>query len=123
MKVQLAVSDFVVRQTLQRMLADQPDVVVLHDPGDAAAADVFVVDADGDHDDACAMIRSLKRVHPRTRAILVMMQPTAEAVQAALSAGASGVVSRAQPPRELLGALRVVAHGGSYLCPDVVPVS
>ena len=123
LKVQLSVSDFGVRQTLHRMLSGEPDVVILHDPADAGAADVFLVDADGHYDDACSLIRSVKRVHPRTRAVLMLAQPSPAAVHAALGAGASGVVDRGQPAREIVGALRVVAHGGSYLCPNVVSVA
>jgi DNA-binding NarL/FixJ family response regulator len=117
-KVQLAIADVSLRQSLCALLQQEPDMVVLPSTpsSDDVGVDLVLVDGDSRAAPADDLIRSLKKTQPRTRAIILVAQATAESIQAALGAGACGVVEKRQPPRELLGALRVVAQGGSYLC-------
>ena len=118
LKVQVALAEPAERRMVCGLLEAEPDVVILPGvaPADDATADVLIVD-DGGAQRGCALIAAVKRAQPRTRAIMVIKEATADAIRAALTAGASGIVTRDQPPRELLGAIRVVAQGGSYLCP------
>lgn len=120
LKVRVAVSEPAARRMVCGALESEPDVVILPGTPDSDdAADVLIVD-DGRQREGCALIEAVKRSQPRTRAIMLVAEATADAVRTALFAGASGIVAKAQPPRELLGAIRVVAQGGSYLCPNVV---
>lgn len=118
LKVRLAISDVSLRQTLCGILEQEPDLVVLPSTpsSDEVGADLLLVDHEPHAAEAYEVVRSLKRTHPQSRAIVLVAQPTGESIHAALSAGASGVVAKTQPPRELLGAVRVVAGGGSYVC-------
>jgi DNA-binding NarL/FixJ family response regulator len=115
LKVRVAISDVPLRQALCGLLEREPDLVVLTTTpsSDDVGADLLLVDSEPA---ARELIRLLKQTHPRTRTIVLVAQPTGEAIHAALSAGAAGVVAKAQPARELLGAVRVVAQGGSYVC-------
>ena len=119
LKVRVAVSEAATRRLVCSLLETQPDVVVLAGAADGgdSPADVLIVDGAPHQPGACALIETVRRAQPRTRAIILLAQPTSDAIHAALTAGASGIVARAQPARELLGAIRVVAQGGSYLCP------
>lgn len=118
LKVRLAIGDLSLRQTLCGLLEQEPDLVVLPSTpsADDVGADLVLVDGESQPAAAGELIRGIKRTHPQTRVIMLVGQPTGNMVHAALSAGASGVVAKAQPPRELLGAVRVVAQGGSYIC-------
>jgi two-component system response regulator DegU len=122
MKVRLDVSDPLLRQALLAVLDAETGfgIVAARVGGKEVAADLLIVDSSSAEPSVCDRIRSVRRRQPRTRAIVVMTQPTGESIQSAIAAGASGVVSRTQPMRELLGAIRVVAQGGSYLCPNVI---
>lgn len=123
LKVRLAIADVSFRQTLCTLLEREPDLVVLPSTtsSDVVEADLVLVDGEARAVAAGELIRSLKQTHPRTRAIMLVAQPTGDSIHAALSAGASGVVAKTQPPRELLGAVRVVAQGGSYVCLSAGP--
>lgn len=122
LKVRLAITDVSFRQTLCRLLEREPDLVVLPSTtsSDVVEADLVLVD-EARAVAAGELIRSLKETHPRTRAIMLVAQPTGDSIHAALSAGAAGVVAKSQPARELLGAVRVVAQGGSYVCLSAGP--
>lgn len=118
LKVRLAISDVPLRQTLCDLLDQAPELVVLPSTSSSeqVGADLLLVDGEAHAADAYELIRSARRTNPHSRAIMLVAEPTSESVQAALSAGASGVVAKSQPPREVLGAVRVVAQGGSYVC-------
>lgn len=120
-KVRLSVSDPTLRELLCRELEQDAELVLLLSARYSVAADVLVVD-DERRPEAVTLeaIAAAQREHPDTRVVLLAAAPTAESVQAALAAGASGVVARSQPMRELVGAIRVVAQGGSYICPGLV---
>ncbi|HEX4457616.1 MAG TPA: hypothetical protein VIA18_06580 [Polyangia bacterium] len=125
LKVRLLIGDLSLRQTLCGLLEQDPDLVVLPSTPSAndIGADLVLVDGEANLAAAVELIRSTRATHPGTRMMILVGQPSIENVHAALSAGASGVVAKAQPPRELLGAVRVVAEGGSYICASVATTS
>jgi DNA-binding NarL/FixJ family response regulator len=66
---------------------------------DDAGADLLLVDGEANAAVAAELIRSVKRMQPRTRAMMLVGEPTRENVHAAFGAGASGVVSKTQSGR------------------------
>ena len=122
LKVRLALSNAPLRNALLQSLEQEGDVVILPAVArtDEAAADLLVVDAAPHGADTLELIRSVRRSQPRTRAIMLLERATDDAVRNAIAAGASGIAVATQPLRELVGAIRIVAQGGSYLCPNIV---
>jgi len=126
LRVQLVSAEPQLRQGLRLLLERNSDLVVVGEAsgaadaraGGAARPDVVVID--GDLSDAYAIAAAVKARRPRGRVVMLSGRPTRESAAAAVSAGAAGFVSKLQPPRELVGAIRAVASGGSYLCPEVV---
>jgi DNA-binding NarL/FixJ family response regulator len=70
--------------------------------------------------DDLALARRVKVEAPRARVVLYATSPGAELLLAASVAGVDGVVDKAAPTFELLGALRAVAAGEPAI-PDVGP--
>jgi DNA-binding NarL/FixJ family response regulator len=118
LKVRLLIDDLSLRRTLCDLLEQDQDLVVLPSTpsADGVGADLVLVDGEADVSAAAQLIRSTKAAHPETRTMMLVGRPTNENMSAAFGAGASGVVSKVQPPRELAGAVRLVAQGGSYIC-------
>ena len=129
-RVQLIAADLPLRESLRTLLDRESDMVVVCEAGDAHSArigvaatrpDVVLLDAELDGDDgALGVLRGLKAETPRTRVVVLAGRPSEESAIAALSAGASGYAGKLQPMRELVGAIRAVGAGGSYLCPNLV---
>jgi len=83
----------------------QPDVVLL---------DVLMQGLDGI--DAC---RQIKSVRPDTRVLMLTSHDAAQAVEAAVLAGASGYLLKNGGREDLLKGIRAVAQGESLLSPSV----
>lgn len=61
------------------------------------------------------VLAGLKLEQPKLRVLILSMQPEEEYAQRALKAGASGYVSKASEPQELIHAIRRVLAGGRYV--------
>lgn len=125
LKVQL-VADLPLREALRTLLDREEDLVIIRETPDgdtrAPRPDLIIIDGDLEHDGALATVRATKADRPRSRILVLAGRPTQPFVLAALTAGASGIVSKVQPRRELVGAIRVVGSGGCYLCPDLITI-
>lgn len=62
--------------------------------------------------------RRIARQHPLVRVLIVSAYDDEEYVRGALEAGAAGYLSKAAPGRELVDAIRAVAHGSVVLGPS-----
>jgi DNA-binding NarL/FixJ family response regulator len=117
-----------VREALRQALAQEDGVTVVAEAGDGQTAvdcvrqwqpDVVVLDIglpDVNGIEVAARIRKLKL---RTRIVALSAYTDSRFVTQMLRAGASGYVSKAAAGNELVGAIRSVAAGGSYLSPEV----
>jgi DNA-binding NarL/FixJ family response regulator len=119
------------RQALRTLFDREPDLVVVAEADGTESAcarvasappDVLVVDADLCASNALELTRAVKARSARARVLLLAGHPTPDGVHAALLAGASGVAGKVQPPRELVGAVRVVGQGGCYVAPRMITV-
>jgi len=114
-----------VRSGLSRVLADLPDAVVacaVADAGELAArrtrADVLVLDAYPVHG---AVGDPLPAVPVGGRAIVLCPPDTPVDLAAGLRAGVHAYLTRDAEAAEVLTAVRIVAAGGAYVCPELAP--
>ena len=132
LKVQLVADEPQFRQALRALVERESNLVVVAESRGVADTparlqrvrpDVIIIDGDAGDGGASALVEARRR-NRRVRTLMLYGRPTPDAVQSALAAGASGVAGKVQSPRELLGAIRAVGRGGSYLCrPSTVPAA
>ena len=128
MRVAVADDHPVVRDGLVAMLHAEPEFEVV---GQAAsgteavslverlAPDVLLLDLEMPGLDGVGVLRRLRELGSRTRAIVFTVFDTDERIIAAVEAGASGYLLKGVPRAEIFSAIRVVHGGGSLLQPVV----
>ncbi|HVV19272.1 MAG TPA: response regulator transcription factor [Pseudonocardiaceae bacterium] len=110
------------------VLESQPDMKVLGEAGDGAAAVRLVAELDPDVvlmdvrmpvlDGIDATLR-IVRDHGRSRVLILTTFDLDEYAFAGLRAGASGFLLKNVPPEDLLSAIRTVASGDAVVAPRV----
>jgi DNA-binding NarL/FixJ family response regulator len=119
-----------VRTGFRMILADEPDIEVVGEAGDGAAAidaarrlhpDVVVMDIRMPVLDGVEATRRLvrDRALPDARVLVLTTFDADEYVVEALRAGASGFLLKDVTPSDFVAALRVVAAGDALLAPGV----
>jgi len=119
-RVLLVQDQVLVRARFAVMLGSQPDLTLVGEAADGAAAvrlarecpaDVLVMDVRMPGTDAVAATREICRAAEHPRVLILTTFDLDEYAFAALRAGASGSLLRSAPPEELLSAIRRVHHG------------
>jgi DNA-binding NarL/FixJ family response regulator len=77
--------------------------------------DVAIVDLSLRSGNGLDLIKRLSVAHPRVRTLVLSMHDEIVYAERALHAGARGYVMKEMAPREVLTAIRDVAHGGRYV--------
>jgi two-component system response regulator NreC len=95
------------RETIGRVLADRPDVLIL---------DLSMPDLDG-----IAVIESVKPRLPKMKILILTVHEDQGLLRAALQAGASGYVLKRAAESELVAAIRSVLRDEVYVDPSMVP--
>jgi two-component system response regulator NreC len=95
------------RETIGRVLADRPDVLIL---------DLSMPDLDG-----IAVIESVKPRLPQMKILILTVHEDQGLLRAALQAGASGYVLKRAAESELVAAIRSVLRDEVYVDPSMVP--
>jgi two-component system, NarL family, response regulator NreC len=123
-RVLLADDHVTVRHGLKLIIDGQPDMAVVAEASDGAAAigqaatlkpDVVVMDISMPGMTGLVATRKLKALQPHV-AIITLTRHTDDAyLQELLRAGASGYVLKQSAPSELLQAIRAASGGGQYL--------
>jgi DNA-binding NarL/FixJ family response regulator len=117
-----------VRDGLRLILEREPDIDVVGEAADAAAAialaatrkpRVMVVDITLGGSDGIILLRDLTGRHPGIRLIAVTMHEHQETVRQAFLAGAAGYVVKGAPSADLIAAVRAVARDQQYVHPVV----
>jgi DNA-binding NarL/FixJ family response regulator len=128
-RVLLADDQALVRGGFRSILEGQDDIEVTGEAADgleaidqamAASPDVIVMDIRMPRMDGIEATRRLvgdERV--RARVLMLTTFDHDEYVYEALRAGASGFLLKSAPPRELAGAIRIVAAGEALLAPEI----
>ena len=116
-----------VRAGFAMVLASQPDLEVVGEAADGAAAvrlarecpaDVMVMDVRMPGMDGVAATREICQAAGRPRVLILTTFDLDEYAFAALRAGASGFLLKSAPPEELLYAIRSVHNGDSVVAPS-----
>jgi DNA-binding NarL/FixJ family response regulator len=130
-KVLIADDQAMVRQGFGALLAAQPDLLVVGDAADGAAAvretrrldpDVVLMDVRMPVMDGLEATRQLMSGRPvdgRPRVLILTTFDLDDYVYEALRAGASGFLLKDAPAADLVQAVRVVAGGEALLAPSV----
>jgi DNA-binding NarL/FixJ family response regulator len=92
-------------QALSLLSGTRPDVLIL---------DIGLPDVDG-----ISLLGDIRRVSGETQVIMFSCQADEASVRMAVDAGASGYLTKATGPRELVEAVRMVRRGQVALSPDV----
>jgi len=126
-RVILADDHAVVRAGLKAVLGVAKDILVVGEASngrDAVAmaqrldADVVVMDLSMPDMDGTAATKALTAAGARTRVLVLTMHAEDEYLVPLLEAGASGYLVKSAADRELVDAVRAVAHGDTYVQPS-----
>ena len=114
----------VVRSGLRELLAAEPGIEVVGEAGSAAAAlallpelrpDVAVLDVRLPDGDGVLVCREIRSMMPATACLILTGYTDDWAMTGAVMAGAAGYVSKQAAAQDLVGAVRTVAAGQSFL--------
>ncbi|MEU6428084.1 response regulator transcription factor [Microbispora sp. NPDC046973] len=128
--IRLAVVDdqALVRMGVRLLVEDEPDIDLVAEAADGAAAvaavrrwrpDVVLMDIRMPVLDGIGALRRIVAEAPATRVVILTSFDLDDHVFDALRAGASGFLLKSAEPDEMLRAVRVVAEGESLLSPAV----
>jgi DNA-binding NarL/FixJ family response regulator len=124
LRILLADDHVTVRHGLRLLIDSQPDMTVVSEASDGAAAvrnavalkpDVVVMDISMPGMNGLAATRALKEQRPAVAIVTLTRHGDDAYVQELLRAGVSGYVLKQSAPAELLQAIRAAAGGGQYL--------
>jgi two-component system NarL family response regulator len=118
----------ILREALRLTLAREPGLEVVGEAGDAREAlaaarelkpDVVVLDIGLPDLSGLEVAARLRRLDGRPQVVALSAHADKRFVSEMLRSGAQGYVTKSAPSEELVRAVRAVAGGGSYLCPEV----
>jgi DNA-binding NarL/FixJ family response regulator len=124
LRILLADDHVIVRHGLKLLIDGQPDMTVIAEVSDGAAAvqravalkpDVIVMDISMPGMNGLAATRTLKQLSPDAAIVTLTRHSDDAYLQELLRAGVSGYVLKQSAPTELLQAIRAAAAGGQYL--------
>ncbi|HEX2781909.1 MAG TPA: response regulator transcription factor [Gemmatimonadaceae bacterium] len=130
-KVVLADDHAVVRAGLKAVLAAARDITVVGEAGNGREAvamaerlapDVVVMDVSMPEMDGTAATKAITAKGLPTKVLVLTMHAEDEYLVPLLEAGASGYLVKSVADRELVSAVRAVAHGDSYVSPSAARV-
>jgi DNA-binding NarL/FixJ family response regulator len=116
----------VVRRGVRELLDAEPDITVVGEAGTAAEAlarvpasrpDVAILDMRLPDGDGIGVCRDLRSDYPDLACLILTSFGDDEALLAAIMAGASGYLLKQIRGSDIVGAVRIVAAGGSLLDP------
>ncbi len=126
MRVLIADDHGIVRSGLRLLLERQPDIQVIAEAADGAAAreiavrerpDLAIIDVNMPKLTGLQATREIKQQAPEVAVLILSMHDDERYLFEALKAGASGYVLKAQADTDLLAAIRAVQRGEPFLTP------
>ena len=114
----------IVRQGFKQVLSETADLVVADEAGNGQEVlslvarrdyDVILLDISMPGKNGLEVLKELKAVNPRIPVLILSIYPEEQYAIRALKAGASGYLTKASAPDELISAIRKVSRGGKYI--------
>lgn len=114
----------VVRQGVKQILAEVGDMTVKDEAQNGPETlkkvgeheyDVVLLDISMPGRSGLEILEDIKAQYPKLPVLILSMHPEEQYAVRALRAGASGYLTKASAPQELIGAIRKVAGGGKYV--------
>ncbi|MGA3279484.1 MAG: response regulator transcription factor [Smithella sp.] len=114
----------VVRQGVKQILADVKDMAVKDEAQNSSETlekvlqhdyDVVLLDITMPGRSGLEVLEDIKNQRPKLAVLILSMHPEEQYAVRALRAGASGYLTKASAPQELIGAIRKAAGGGKYV--------
>ena len=130
-RVLLADDHDVVRMGLRALLGSSPGIEVVGEAADGARAlelartlapDIVIMDLSMAGMDGLAATRAITAAGLPTRVLVLTMHDEDEYLVPLLEAGAAGYVVKSVAGAELLGAVRAIAAGRSWVRPEAAPL-
>lgn len=130
LRILLADDHVTMRHGLKLLINTQPDMMVVAEANDGAAAiqraaeclpDVVVMDISMPGMNGLTATRSLRALQPRVAIVTLTRHSDDAYLQELLRAGVSGYVLKQSAPMELLQAIRAAAAGGQHLDSALTP--
>ena len=127
-RVVLADDHPIVREGLRQLVNSQPDMLVVGEAADGEAAcriarelnpDVLVMDLSMPMISGAEATEIVRRDCPHVRVLALTAHEERLYLTQLLRAGASGFVLKRSAAAELVGAVRMVASGGTYIDPSI----
>jgi DNA-binding NarL/FixJ family response regulator len=124
LKILIADDHPILRQGIKQIIEEAPDMEVTGEASNGAEVltkvynnsfDIIVLDITMPGRSGLEALKQLKKEKPKTPVIILSMHPEEQYAVRALKAGASGYLTKASAPEELVTAIRKVAQGGKYI--------
>jgi len=124
----LADDEALIRAGIRLVLANAEDIEIVAEAADGREAvelarrhhvDVALLDIRMPKTDGLTAVAEIRRLVPRTQAVMLTTFGEEEYVARALRAGAAGFLLKDTPPDDLIQAVRVAARGEAILSPRI----
>ena len=127
-KIIIADDHPIVRAGMKQIIAEASDLMVVDEAGDGHKLlskirvknfDVVILDITMPHMNGLDVLKQLKIEKPKLPVIVLSIHPEDQYALRVLKAGASGYVTKASAPDELINAIRKVCRGRKYISPSI----
>jgi len=127
-KILIADDHAIVREGLKQILAEEPDMKVTGEAGNAdelfelLKKDVWnavVLDINMPGKSGLDALKDLKKIYPDLPVLILSMYGEEQYGVRALKAGASGYLKKASAPNEFVSAIRTIVKGKKYISPSL----
>jgi len=118
----------IVRAGMKQIISEASDLTVSDEASDGHKLlekirkydfDVVILDISMPHMDGLDVLKQLRIEKPKLPVIVLSIHPEDQYALRVLKAGASGYVTKASAPDELITAIRKVYRGGKYISPSI----
>jgi len=123
-KILIADDHTIVREGLKQIVADVGDMMVADEAGNGQEAlqkiregdyDVILLDISMPGRSGLEVLKDIRAERPKLPVLILSMHSEEQYAVRALRAGASGYLTKASAPDELIGAIRKVSRGRKYV--------
>ena len=123
-KILIADDHPIVRQGFKQVLSETADLVVADEAGNGQEVlalvarkdyDVILLDISMPGKNGLEVLKELRMTNTKIPVLILSIYPEEQYAIRALKAGASGYLTKASAPEELISAIRKVSRGGKYI--------